>query len=251
MGEKKMVSVIIPAFNEERTVAEVVKVCLKTPEVGEVIVINDGSQDKTKERLQVFRDKDKVKVVNLPKNRGKGYAVAQGIKGARYDYLLFLDADLINLQPYYLSSLSWPVLNNQADMTIAAPSFFYSPYYRSWPLSGQRCLKRNSFDSKIIKKIEKTGYGLEVFLNELMRRKKVAVIPWISNKPLHLKKVSKQKNWMKAYAQETFDVFRQTIASQRSSYQERMKTSFLHSLAVYLKVNYNRLRDYLLEDFEE
>ena len=119
-GEKKLVSVIIPAFNEEETIAEVVKVCLKTPEVGEIIVVNDGSQDKTKERLQVFRDKDKVKVVNLSKNHGKGHAVAQGIRATRYDYLLFLDADLINLCSHHLASLVWPVLDNQADMTIAA-----------------------------------------------------------------------------------------------------------------------------------
>ncbi|HRR05548.1 MAG TPA: glycosyltransferase family 2 protein, partial [Candidatus Woesebacteria bacterium] len=98
MGEeKKLVSVIIPAFNEEKTVAEVVKVCLKTPEVGEIIVVNDGSRDKTKEKLKAFRGKDKVKAINLSKNHGKGYAVAQGIRAARYDYLLFLDADLINL----------------------------------------------------------------------------------------------------------------------------------------------------------
>ncbi len=252
MGEeKKLVSVIIPAFNEEKTVAEVVKVCLKTPEVGEIIVVNDGSQDKTKERLQVFRDKNKVKVVNLPKNRGKGYAVAQGIRAARYDYLLFLDADLINLQPHYLASLFWPVLANQADMTIAVSVSFYSPYYRSWPLSGQRCLKRNSFNSRIIKKMEKTGYGLEVFLNELMKKKRVVVIPWVSDKPLHLGKINKQKNWISVYAKETFQVFRQTVANQRSSYQGKMKTSFLRNLAVYLKVNYKRLRDYLLEDFEE
>lgn len=249
MGEeKKLVSVIIPAFNEEKTVAEVVKVCLKTPEVGEIIVVNDGSQDKTKERLQVFRDKDKIKVVNLPKNRGKGYAVAQGIKRARYDYLLFLDADLINLQPYYLSSLSWPVLNDQADMTIAAPSFFYSPYYLSWPLSGQRCLKKIFFSKETVEKMEKTGYGLEVFLNELMKKKRIVVVPWVSDKPLHLKKVKKQQNWMKAYAKENFQVFRQTIANQRSSYQEKMKTGFLRSLADYLKVNYQRLKDYLLEE---
>lgn len=252
MGEeKKLVSVIIPAFNEEKTVAKVVKVCLKTPEVGEIIVVNDGSQDKTKERLQVFRDKDKVKVVNLPKNRGKGYAVAQGIKKARYDYLLFLDADLINLQPHYLASLSWPVLNNQADMTIAAPSFFYSPYYLSWPLSGQRCLKKIFFSKETVEKMEKTGYGLEVFLNELMKKKRVVVVPWVSDKPLHLKKVKKQQNWIKAYAKENFQVFRQTIANQRSSYQEKMKTGFLRSLAAYLKVSYQRLKDYLLEEEPE
>lgn len=249
MGEKKkLVSVIIPAFNEEKTVAEVVKVCLKTPEVGEIIVVNDGSRDKTKEKLKAFRGKDKVKAVNLPKNHGKGYAVAQGVKLARYDYLLFLDADLINLQPHYLASLFWPVLANQADMAIAVSVSFYSPYYRSWPLSGQRCLKKSFLNEKIIKKMEKTGYGLEVFLNELMKEKRVVVIPWVSDKPLHLKKVFKQKNWMKAYAQETFEVFRQTVANQHSSYQEKMKTNFLRNLAAYLKVNYERLRDYLLEE---
>ncbi len=248
-GEKKLVSVIIPAFNEEETIAEVVKVCLRTPEVGEVIVINDGSTDKTEEELWNF--KDKIKVIGLSQNQGKGYAVAQGVKSARYDYLLFLDADLINLQPHYLASLFWPVLADQADMTIAVSVSFYSPYYRSWPLSGQRCLKRNSFNSRIIKKMEKTGYGLEVFLNELMKKKRVAVIPWVSDKPLHLKKISKQQNWVKNYTRETFEVFRQTIASQRGSYQEKMKTSFLHGLAAYLKVSYERLKSYLLEDFKE
>ncbi|MBP8591117.1 glycosyltransferase [Candidatus Shapirobacteria bacterium] len=250
MGEeKKLVSVVIPAFNEEQTITGVVGVCLKTPEVGEIIVVNDASQDKTGEKLQIF--KDKIKVINLPKNGGKGYAVAQGVKTARYDYLLFLDADLINLQSHHLSSLVWPVLNNQAEMTIAVLVSFYSPYYRSWPLSGQRCLKKSSFNNRIIKKMEKTGYGLEVFLNELMKKKRVAVIPWVSDKPLHLKKISKQQNWVKTYAKETFEVFRQTIASQRSSYQEKMKVGFLRGLAVYLKVSYKRLKDYLLEDFEE
>ena len=99
--------------------------------------------------------------------------------------------------------------------------------------------------------MEKTGYGLEVFLNELMKKKRVVVIPWVSDKPLHLGKINKQKNWISVYAKETFQVFRQTVANQRSSYQGKMKTSFLRNLAVYLKVNYKRLRDYLLEDFEE
>ena len=248
-GEKKLVSVIIPAFNEEETIAEVVKVCLRTPEVGEVIVINDGSTDKTEEELRNF--KDKIKVIGLSQNQGKGYAVAQGVKSARYDYLLFLDADLINLQPHYLASLFWPVLANQAEMTIGVSVSFYSPYYRSWPLSGQRCLKKSFLSEKIIKKMEKTGYGLEIFLNELMKGKRVVVIPWVSDKPLHLKKISKQQNWVKNYTRETFEVFRQTIASQRGSYQEKMKTSFLHGLAAYLKVSYERLKSYLLEDFKE
>ena len=76
MGEEKISQYIIQPLTRE-TVAEVVKVCLKTPEVGEIIVVNDGSQDKTKEG-SVFRDKNKVKVVNLPKTAAR-VAVAQGL----------------------------------------------------------------------------------------------------------------------------------------------------------------------------
>jgi len=228
-------------------VAGVVKICLKVPQIKEIIVINDGSKDKTIKKLQPL--KNKIKIISYPKNRGKGYAVAQGIKASQSDYLLFLDADLINLQPYHLSSLIQPVISNQIDMTIGVAASFEKPYYPDWPFSGQRCL-RKKFIQKIINKIEKSGYGLEVLLNNQMKKKRIAVIPLFSKKPLHLIKKEKQKDWLKAYIKEIFHIFRQTIANQKASYQKKMKIKFIRRLASYFKVNYQRLKDYLLEDEE-
>ena len=244
----KPISCIIPTYNEEKTIVGVIKTCLRVPQIKEIIIVNDGSQDKTLKKLQPL--KNKIKIINFPQNHGKGYAVAQGIKAAHYNYLIFLDADLINFQPHYLLSLFQPVLENQVDMTIAAPVSFYNPYYHSWPLSGQRCLKK-SFLINSIKEIGKTGYGLETFLNEKMKGKKIAVIPWFSSKPLHLTKINKQKDWVKAYVKETFQVFRQTIINKQSSYRKKIEMKFIRSLASYFKVNYQRLKDYLLEDLEE
>ena len=218
------------------------------PQIKEIIIVNDGSRDQTLKKLKSF--KNKIKIINLSKNHGKGYAIAQGVKAAHYNHLVFIDADLINIQPHHLLSLFQPVLNDQIDMTIAVAISFYNPYYYSWPLSGQRCLKKDSL-IKSIKKIEKSGYGLETLLNEKLKKKRIAVIPWFSSKPLHLKKIYKQKDWMKTYVKEAFQVFRQTIANQKSSYRKKIETKFIRNLASYFKVNYQRLKDYLLEDFEE
>jgi len=51
----KKVSCIIPAYNEEKTITDTIKTALETPEIGEVIVVNDGSEDNTKEKVSNFQ----------------------------------------------------------------------------------------------------------------------------------------------------------------------------------------------------
>jgi len=246
--QNKNISCIIPAYNEEKTITGVVKVCLKVPQIKEIIVVDDGSHDQTPKKLQSL--KHKIKIISYSQNQGKGYAVTQGIKTACYPYLLFLDADLINLKPHHIYSLIQPILKNQADMTIAALVSPNNPYYRSWPFSGQRCLKKKDLIT-LLGKIEKTRYGLEVFLNEKFREKRVIVVPLVSSSPLHLVKPSKQKDWVTAYIKEVWDIFLQTLSIRKSSYRKKIKIEFAHDLASYLKINYRRIKDYLLEDLEE
>ena len=88
-------SIIIPVYNEEKTILDVLKKIqlLKKKCQLEIIIINDGSRDNSKNII----DKNKKlfnKVVHLTKNSGKGKAVIEGIKNCTYDYILIQDADL-------------------------------------------------------------------------------------------------------------------------------------------------------------
>ena len=84
------VSVVIPAHDEAGTIAEVVGRCrAHTPEPFEVIVVDDGSRDRTAERAEGAG----ARVVRMARNRGKGVALRRGIEAARGEILVFLDGD--------------------------------------------------------------------------------------------------------------------------------------------------------------
>lgn len=90
------ISIIIPVFNEEKTVIELLKKVNKQKSGDyflEIIVINDGSSDDSKKLLTNNKDLYS-KFINLEKNLGKGGAVIEGLKVARGDFILFQDADL-------------------------------------------------------------------------------------------------------------------------------------------------------------
>ncbi len=85
-------SVIVPVYNEENTIAQVLKKLIKTKEVKEVVVVNDGSTDNTWQEIKKIRSK-KIKSFSK-KNEGKGSAVRLGLKKVMGDYVLIQDADL-------------------------------------------------------------------------------------------------------------------------------------------------------------
>lgn len=90
------ISIIIPVFNEEKTVIDLLKKVNKQKSGDyflEIIVINDGSNDDSKKLLTNNKDLYS-KFINLEKNLGKGGAVIEGLKVARGDFILFQDADL-------------------------------------------------------------------------------------------------------------------------------------------------------------
>ncbi len=237
------VSCIIPAYNEEKTVKGVVEVCLKTPEIEEVIVVSDGSTDKTVKQAKSLK-KRKVKVIELKENHGKGFAVVEGLRKAKNSIVLFLDADLINLKPHFLSSLIWPVLNRKADMAIA---HLKEKKFKSLPLrmlSGQRCLRSKPL-KLYLKEIQKSKYGLEILLNEIFK-KKILFVPWVNEKPLYLRKMEKADDrWMAFYIKEAFDITSTFLKNKTKKYRRKFLEKWIKTMASYFKVRVEKIKEIL------
>src|SRR5579863_2906229 len=87
-------SVLIPAYNEERTLEHVIDAVLKVTEDLEIVVIDDGSSDDTWQVMQSHVDGERVRSVRHEVNRGKGAAIRTGLNKARGQLVLIQDADL-------------------------------------------------------------------------------------------------------------------------------------------------------------
>ncbi len=88
------VSIIIPTFNKESTIAKVIDsvLTLDYPKK-EIIVVNDGSTDKTLEICKKYEREGKIKLISYQKNRGKAFALNKGIKASSFDIIVTVDAD--------------------------------------------------------------------------------------------------------------------------------------------------------------
>ncbi|MDY6934525.1 MAG: glycosyltransferase family 2 protein [Spirochaetota bacterium] len=91
-------SLIIPAYNEEKTLPEIINNFIKDSDFNsfELIFINDGSTDKTREILEDFQKEKnnlKVKIINHPYNKGYGAAIKTGVRSANTDIIVLMDAD--------------------------------------------------------------------------------------------------------------------------------------------------------------
>ncbi|MEP9852952.1 poly-beta-1,6 N-acetyl-D-glucosamine synthase IcaA [Staphylococcus aureus] len=99
------ISFLIPCYNEEETIKETIENILKLEFPNkQVIVINDGSSDRSTEVIEELKKTLTFTFVNLTQNKGKANALNQAIKYAKYDYLMGVDADTLidNDAPYYM-----------------------------------------------------------------------------------------------------------------------------------------------------
>ena len=110
-----ILSVVMPAYNEENSIEQIVNLVLARPEVGELIIVNDASTDKTWEKLQVFKDNPVVKLINVEKNQGKGAALIRGFSEATKTYVLVQDADF-EYSPEDYPIILAPLLAGKADV---------------------------------------------------------------------------------------------------------------------------------------
>jgi hypothetical protein len=174
---KPFVTVLIPAYNESESIQATVEAVRSVSKVDQVIVVNDYSTDNTSELAKAAG----AEVIDLPHNLGKGGALNCGLRYAKGEVIALIDGDL-GKTAAEVENLLDPVLNNQADMTIAKfPSTpkkggfgmvtslarkgirLYTGLEVACPLSGQRVITREVL-GKIGAAPFESGFGVEVGL---------------------------------------------------------------------------------------
>lgn len=165
---------IIPAYNEEKTINEVLDALQSSELIDEIIVVSDGSEDET---VKVAGSHNGVIVIDLLINRGKGGAVKAGLDHCNAETILIVDADLIGLTAEHVEALLSPVLNEEALMSVGLfekgrvatdIAQKMAPF-----LSGQRALKRELLES--ISDLDLSRFGLEVALHRYVEENEIAV----------------------------------------------------------------------------
>ena len=168
----KKFTCIVPAYNEERFIGNVLGVVSKHPLIDEVIVVDDGSYDSTASVAAKFN----ISLI-AQKNQGKSAAVVNGVRSAKNDYIVLIDADLIGLTLEGLSSLLQPVLSAQADISISLRKNSYL-FYRMIGLdfvAGERAFKKSFIEPHLDEISKLRGFGLEVFLNQCIVHEKLKI----------------------------------------------------------------------------
>jgi glycosyltransferase involved in cell wall biosynthesis len=136
-----LISVIVPVYNEARTVAAVIQrlLTIDLPAAREIIVVNDGSNDDTRAVLDSLPADPAVAFVHSDRNRGKGHAVRLGIARTRGTVIAIQDADL-ELDPAQLADLVTPVLNGEADVIYGSRFLRGHPDAPFMTIAGNRLL---------------------------------------------------------------------------------------------------------------
>jgi len=181
-------SVVIPVFNEVDNIREILKRVQAAKLAGEIIVVDDGSHDGTRDTLKKLNGKNKVRVIMHEGNHGKGAAVVTGLKAAKGDILLIQDADL-EYDPRDYPVLLQPIEEGVADVVYGS-RFLGGPHRVTmfWHLVANQLLTlmTNVLYNTILTDME-TGYKVfrrKVIENMTIRAKRFDFEPEFTAKVL-------------------------------------------------------------------
>jgi glycosyltransferase involved in cell wall biosynthesis len=196
--KKLKVAAIVPAYNEEKTVVDVLKTLTSSKELDEIIVVSDGSTDKTAQISKSFE----VKVLEGAERTGKGMAMKKGVKSTSAEIIVFFDADLIGLIPEHVSLLVQPILEDEADMVvgirdrIGETPLFLLKIDPLLAFGGERCLKREIFE-KLPERFSR-GFEIETAMNFYCQINKL-LTKYVKLKNLKMIIKEKKYGWLKGF----------------------------------------------------
>jgi len=192
----KKISAIICVYNEEKTIKDVVSVVCDYF-FDEVFVVNDGSTDKTDDILKHLTQFYEFKYIKLGENKGKGFAMAAGIENASGEIIVFVDADLSNLNDEHLYQLTMPLIRGEADMILGQATETLIDYsvnpFKSF--TGERAVLKKDI-LPIVDKMKNSRFGVETLINLYYQSegKKVKYVMLSGLKhPTKFDKISKQQ----------------------------------------------------------
>ena len=133
-------SILMPVYNEEFRVADAVKQALDVdyPTETELVIVDDGSRDRTAEILNGLHD-ERIRVVLHPRNKGKGAAIRTAVEHATGDYMVILDADL-EYDPQDIPKLLEPVLDGRATVVYGNRTFGSHSSFSFWYVMGNKAV---------------------------------------------------------------------------------------------------------------
>ena len=140
MSLNRVLSVMIPAFNEERTLEPILNHVLEQPEVGEVVAVDDGSTDSTWAIMSRFAERDpRVRPFRLERNQGKGAALRRAISEVRMPFAVVQDADL-EYDPRDYPTLLQPLVEGRADVVYGVRGFAGQTAFSFWFVMGNKAV---------------------------------------------------------------------------------------------------------------
>ncbi len=216
--------IVIPAFNEADNLERVLETVCAIPQLAQIIVVDDGSADNTWVIADRFaRQHDRLSVLRLAQNQGKGGAMLAGVRSLQTEFVIFVDADLVNMQPDHLLALYEPVAAGACQMSIAVfrhgglltdASHLFAPH-----LTGQRCLRRLDAE-QILTPLQDSRYGVETGLTVYAKRHHWQICQVVWRGVTHCMKEQKREKIIGLYSR--WQMYRQIIATWTQTARHRL-----------------------------